>query len=150
MISRYERLLGVTTEISKLISKISAIEMKRYGLRGSWARYLLLIKEHDGTVTAARLSTLSSRNKADVSRSLAELEEQGLVERTSSAAYRAKLTLTPKGREIAEALYARASEIVEAASEGIGDEDRKILYAALARLSKNLSEISKSPTRGTE
>lgn len=143
-------LSGVTTEISRLISKISAAEMKRYGLRGSWARYLLLLKKHEGRITATRLSALSMRNKADVSRSLAELEEQGLLERTSSA-YRARLILTPRGREIADALYNRAMEIIETAGRGISDEDRKILYTSLEKLSKNLGEICKELGRaGTE
>lgn len=117
--------------------------MKRYGLRGSWARYLILLRKHEGSVTAAKLATLSSRNKADVSRSLAELEEHGLVERTSGAAYRARLTLTDRGREISDTLYARALELIGFVGKDISEEDREVLYRSLESLSKNLDEISK-------
>lgn len=143
MISRYERLSGVTSEISRLIAKISATEMKRYGLRGSWARYILLLARYEAGITAAKLSALAARNKADVSRSLTELEEHGLVERASGGAYRAKLTLTDRGRDIADALYARTVQIVELAGAGISEGDREILYGSLERIVKNLNEISK-------
>lgn len=142
MISRYERLSSVTSEISRLIAKISAEEMKRYGLRGTWARYIIVLREHDSGVTAARLSALTGRNKADVSRAVAELLEHGLVVRTSGG-YRARIMLTDNGRDIADALHARAIELIEFIGKDISEEDRHVLYRSLDSLAKNLALISK-------
>ena len=143
MISRYEMLSSATAEISRLIAKISAAEMKRYGLRGTWARYLIALREYNSDITAAKLSVISARNKADVSRALSELEEHGLVKRVSGGNYRVRVTLTDKGREIADALHARAVDLIKFAGKDISDGERDILYRSLASLMKNLEEISK-------
>jgi hypothetical protein len=56
--------------------------------------------------------------------------------------YRAKLILTNEGRRAAEYVCERAEKAVNAAGQGLGDDDRKIFYGALAIIEANLRRIS--------
>ena len=141
MISRYERLTSTIAEISRHINRISTAVMKEYGLRGSWAKYLLVLKRHPAGITAARICNLCERNKADVSRSLAELEELGLISKLSGGSYRARLALTERGVEIANKLEVRANELIAFVGNDISDCDRELLYTSLDSIAKNLEAI---------
>jgi len=141
MLSRYERLSAAISEISRLINKISAEVMKSYGLKGSFAKYLLVMQRHKLGITAARLCLLCERNKADASRALAKLEELGLIIKASSGRYRAKLLLTERGKEIATAISTRAMEVISFVGKDISDEERDSMYRSLETISKNLEAI---------
>ena len=55
--------------------------------------------------------------------------------------YKAKLILTPKGKEIADVILKRVDVAVELAGLGLSDENRKILYASLDIIESNLKKI---------
>ena len=141
MLSRYEKLSSAISEISRLINRISADVMKSYGLKGSWAKYLLVMHRHRMGLTAARLCLLCERNKSDASRALAELEELGLIMKVSSNRYRARLILTEHGNEIALGIAKRAMEVISYVGKDISEEERNILYRSLDSISKNLEAI---------
>lgn len=141
MVSRYEKLSSSLSEISRMINRLSAQTMKDYGMRGTLAKYLLVMKRHKNGITASRLCTLCERNKADVSRALAELEELGLAEHPSGASYRAKFALTEQGYSIATSLELRASELISYVGKDITDEEREIFYRALESIAANLQAV---------
>lgn len=141
MISRYEKLSSSLSEIGRLIQRLSDRVMKDYGLRGALAKYLLVLRRYKTGVTASRLSTLCERNKADVSRALGELEELGLVRRLSGVSYRAKISLSDKGMEIADSLAIRAGEVIAYVGKDISEEERTIFYHSLESIAKNLEAI---------
>ena len=142
MISRYELLSAYVTDISREISKISATEMKRYGLRGSSAKYLLVMLSHGAPMTATRLSQLSGRDKADVSRALAELHDGDMILQTGGGKYRARIALTEKGMEIARQLHDRAMAIIGYVGKDINDGERELLYRMLSSILKNLHALN--------
>ena len=142
MISRYEALTSLVTKISKEISKISATEMRRYKLRGPAAKYLLIMKEHGSPLTSVKLSRLSGRDKAEVSRAVGDLLERGLLTQTAGGRYRAKLSLTTEGVEVAEDLSRRAYSIIEYVGKDITDSEREILYRSLESISNNLKSLN--------
>lgn len=141
MLSRYERLSSAISEISRLINRISADVMKAYGLKGSWAKYLLVMHRHRMGLTAARLCLLCERNKSDASRALSELEELGLIMKASNSRYRARLILTERGNEIALGIASRAMEVISFVGKDISEEEREIFYHSLDSISKNLEAI---------
>ena len=141
MLSRYERLSSAISEISRLINRISAEVMKSYELKGSWAKYLLVMQRHRMGITASRLCLLCERNKSDASRALSELEELGLIMKLSSGRYRAKLILTERGNEIATGIASRAMEVIGFVGKDISEDEREILYRSLESISKNLEAI---------
>lgn len=145
MIGRFERFSYAISEISRLWHRIAGEEMGKYGLKGSYSVYFTTLYRYDGGLTAAQLVDLCSRDKADVSRAMSLLENKGLIARESSdgKAYRALLTLTHQGREIAKQINARAEAAVELASHGLPDEKREIFYEALELITGNLQKLSR-------
>lgn len=141
MISRFEKLSSTISEISRIIQKISSQIMREFGLRGSYAKYLLVLMRYPDGITATAICDICERNKADVSRALCELWEMGLVERISRGTYRAKLTLTQKGREIADELKLRASRVISYVGKDIEDQERDVFYRSLESIATNLEAI---------
>ena len=144
MKSRYEEFTGMISAISRSIQKIERDEMVKYGYKGAYAQYLAVMNRNPEGITSAQLCEMSDRDKAAVSRIVAEMEAKGLVVRnsTSDNMYRAKLVLTDEGRRAAEHVCRRASAAVEAGGQGMNDENRKIFYETLALISENLQHVS--------
>lgn len=55
--------------------------------------------------------------------------------------YKAPLRLTEKGRAAASGIAARIDRIVDAASEGLTEQERAVMYRALTRISGNLERF---------
>ncbi len=145
MLSRYEHFSSLISSLYRSIQKIEREEMVKYGFKGAYAQYLAAMNRHPEGVTSAQLCDICDRDKAAVSRAVADMESKGLVLRRGEKdnLYRAKLTLTDTGRHAAEFVARRGQEAVEAAARGMTEEDRKILYATLALISTNLQSICK-------
>ncbi len=144
MIERFEGFTSGINGIYRYILKIEREEMEKYGYRGSYALYLAIMSRFPDGITATRLGELSDRDKAGISRTLAEMEENGLVVRQTNKNnfYRAKLILTDKGKEAADFVREKAISAVSEAGAGISDEDRRVFYDCLFTIAQNLKKIS--------
>ncbi len=143
MVERFEHFSLSIFNISRYWNKLTTEEMKKYGLRGSYALYLVIMASHEGKLTAANLSELVERDKADISRAIAAMEEKGLLRRVGDS-YRACLELTAEGMEVAKSLNERATIAIDLASQGVSDEHREIMYHSLDQITENLRAMSKS------
>ena len=132
MKNRFEHFSLDIFNISRYWNKIATDEMKKYGLRGTHALYLLMLDGYEGEITAARLADLCQRDKADVSRALADFQKKGILEPYSGPRYRATPKLTPLGRTI-------ASQIL--AGQGITEEMRENMYHCLDLIAANMRGI---------
>lgn len=141
MLDRFEQFSAAISAIYRDIQKIEKDEMDRLGYKGAFAQYLVLLCRHPDGLTAAEICELCDRDKAAVSRVMAEMEEKGLVTRTGSA-YRAKLALTELGQDAADFVACRAEIAVLEAGKGLSDRDRIIFYDALSRIATNLHTLS--------
>lgn len=144
MIDRFERFTLSIFHISRYWNKIATDEMKKYGLRGSYALYLLMIAGDEGELTAAKLAALCQRDKADVSRAMAIFQEKGILEPYKGAKYRASLKLTEKGMELAKQINRRAGIALEQAGNGLSEEMRDDMYRSLDIIAANMRVISES------
>ena len=146
MLERFEQFTAAISALYRDVQKIERDEMEKQGLRGAFAQYLLAISRYPKGITAAALCEVCDKDKAAVSRIVTEMEARGLVERETDGVsqYRAKLRLTPAGEEAAAFARKRASAAVELAGAGVSYEDRKVFYAALARISASLQQISRT------
>lgn len=140
MVQRFERFSYAIFEISRCWHRIAAEEMEKYGLKGSHATYLTTLYRYPQGITAAKLSELTGKDKADVSRMTAIMEKNRLIVKEGSS-YRAMLKLTAVGCEAAEHVRARAGVVVENASRGLSDEHREIFYNTLELIVTNLQNI---------
>ena len=144
MVDRFERFTYAIIEINRYWHKIAADEMSKYGLKGPFAHYLITLYRYPDGVTSVQLGELCDKNKADVSRALAILEEKGLAvrETQNNSYYRAKIKLTAKGRAAAEQVQQIAERAVGIGGKGLTDEHRQIFYEALERITANLRQIT--------
>ena len=143
MLNRFEQFTAAISALYRDIQKIERDEMEKQGLRGAVAQYLLAISRHPDGITAAELCEACDKDKAAVSRIITELEIKGLLikKNEGSSQYRVKLYLTAAGEQAAAFVQERASAAVELAGDGLSEEDRKIFYSALERISTNLQKI---------
>lgn len=145
MVSKYELFSLSLSCMYHDIQKIERTEMAKFGLKGPHAQCLLAMSRYPTGITAARLCEVCEKDKAAISRTVAELEEGGLVQRKerNGNRYRAPLVLTEKGREAAESVNQKARQAVEQAGEGLDDAQREVFYRVLALIAGNLHTICK-------
>lgn len=122
------------------MQRLQRMEMEKYGLKGIHAECLLAILGSPEGVTGARLSRLCGKDKAAISRTVADLERQGMLERSGSR-YRAPLRLTEAGRAAALAIRQKELQSVEQAGQGLTRESRENCYAVTALLARNLHAL---------
>lgn len=144
MVSRFEQFCASVSSIYYDIQKIERVEMAKYGLKGPHAQCLIAMKRFPEGITAGELCAACEKDKAAISRTLAQLEKEGLVERADpdGSRYRSLLRLTARGMEAAQQVDARAELAVETAGAGMTDAQRELLYDALARIAGKLQVIS--------
>ena len=153
MLDRFEQFSYSISNIYRHVMKIEREEMEKYGLRGSYVQYLVAMTHFPEGITSSKLSEICDKDKAAISRIVAEMEGRGLIARETEKAnyYRAKLVLTEEGRRAAHYVCDRAEKAVTAAGMGLGEEERKIFYGVLAIFEANLRRISREgiPERGS-
>lgn len=145
MISRYEIISNSVACISRDIQRLERMEMAKYNLKGPHAQCLLTLSRFPQGLIATQLCELCEKDKAAISRTVAELEESGLIRRLerNGTYYRATLVLTEAGQEAATAVSRKAKQAVELAGEGLTDADREVFYRVLAQIAENLHTICK-------
>lgn len=143
MVERFEQLSYFVYSIYRAIQKLEKEEMEKHGLRGAYAQYLVAMSRNPEGLTSARLCEICDKDKAATSRFVAEMEEKGLVVRQggSFSMYRAKLTLTEKGQEIADKVLKKVNVAVELAGRGLDEDSRGVFYATLGLIESNLKKI---------
>ena len=143
MHSRFEQFSLVISSIYGSIQKIERDEMVRCGLKGAYAQYLTILNHFADGITAAELCELCDRDKAAVSRAIADMEQKGLLIREGGTAYRARLRLTDAGKDAAEFVCRRGQTAVELAGGALSEEARQSLYTSLALISDRLQTLCK-------
>lgn len=145
MLDRFEMFSYSIHNIYKCITQIERDEMEKYGLRGSYAQYLVIMSRFPEGITSSKLSEICDKDKAAISRIVSEMEDKGLLIRKTDKEnlYRAKLVLTEEGVNAAEYVCDKASRAVSLAGGNLGDEERRIMYGALAIIETNLKRISR-------
>ncbi|MBQ8621857.1 MAG: MarR family transcriptional regulator [Oscillospiraceae bacterium] len=145
MITRFERFTAAIAGIHRDVQKIERDEMEKFGLKGAYAQYLVVMARYPEGITAARLCDLSDKDKAAVSRAVAEMEKKGILirEDVNESGYRALLKLTPQGKKAAEYVFGKAKTAVAVAGDGLTAEQRIVMYDTLEHIAANLKEITR-------
>ena len=126
MVSRFEQFTSAVFSINRCVQKIERVEMAKFGLKGPQAQCLLAMVRYPEGITSSQLRTICDKDKAAISRTVADLEQEGMIRRVTHNGnrYRAMLMLTAQGLEAAQQVRERAQLAVEKASEGMTDEER--------------------------
>lgn len=144
MLGRYELFSASIFRLYRDIQRLQREEMEKYGLKGALAHYLTILVRFPEGVTAARLGEICDKDKAAISRAVAEMEQKGLLRRQLSgdSGYRALLVLTEEGKVAADYVARRAEKAVEAAGGELTEEERRVMYTALGQVADKLHAIS--------
>ena len=148
MIDRYAHFAAAISNINQHVQKIESQKMRAYGLGGSCAQYLVAVHTRGEGLTMSELGEICQKDKAAVSRNVAQLEVKDLVKRRNQggALYRSKIFLTEKGEKAASELTSAACKAVELAGKGLTQAERENFYKALDLISENLKTLLKNAT----
>ncbi len=143
METRFERFIYNLAEIDLYWHRIAGNVMKKFGLKGSHAIYFVKLREYPEGLTSTQISTLCSKDKADVSRDINALEAKGLLKRLQGkSSYRAAVMLTEEGKALAATVAEIANAAVETVGKDLSEEDRNVFYNSLDSITKNIRELS--------
>ena len=94
------------------------------------------------SLTSKQLCDICDEDKANVSRSIEFLKENGYIENSvdTKKRYKSPLVLTEKGNDIGKTLHEKVGEILADVSKGITDEERGIMYRCLNTINNNLQD----------
>ncbi|MEE0967838.1 MAG: MarR family transcriptional regulator [Clostridia bacterium] len=142
MHKRFTQFTLLITRISRSIRRLKTDEMKKWGLKShhvSCLYYLYCSK----SLTATELCEMCGEDKSALSRAIEALENEGYIDCNIKAQkrYRSPLVLTEKGMEAGKRIYDRVDQVYKEASEGISEEDRRILYSCLDKICLKLEEM---------
>ena len=143
MIQRFEKLTNGVARIYKSIQKIKKTEMRSLGLKGNHVMCLYYLHQHPEGLTAADLCNICSEDKAGISRTLSDLESKKYIRYDlpqGDKKYRAKATLTPKGKECSTKVNNLILQAVMAGGKGITEEERHVFYRVLMLIADNLEQ----------
>ena len=138
MIQRFDAFVSGITSCYKYIQRIKAMEMTEFGLKGTHVMCLYNLRRNPAGLTAAQLCGLCAEDKAAISRTVSELRSRGYITTLSEKAYRAMLTLTAAGQELARKFDQLIEGWVTAGGDGLTDEERVDFYKSLSAIAENL------------
>lgn len=145
--SRFEDFVGLITLISKEIQRIKAVEATKLGLKGSDIMCLYYLGQHEEGLTGSELAREADVTRAAVSRTIARLENEGLVEvqdgQGAGSRYRAPVRLTERGRDVTAEANEIIRSVVQEAGEELGDIQRVQMYRSLNVIYEKLKGISR-------
>ena len=147
MEERFETFTVLIARINRGIKRIKAEEMAEFGLKGPHVSCLYYLS-CCGEMTAAELCERCDEDKAAISRSLDNLEKNGYITCASGAGrrYKSPLRLTEKGKTVGCAISEKIIRIVDAASEGLSEEDLAHFRRCVAVFSRNIDCIRRGGT----
>ena len=138
MIQRFDAFVSGITACYKYIQRIKSMEMTEFGLKGTHVMCLYYLRRNPAGLTAAQLCGLCAEDKAAISRTVSELRSRGYITTLSEKAYRAMLTLTAAGQELARKFDQLIEGWVTAGGDGLTDEERVDFYKSLSAIAENL------------
>ena len=149
MIQRFDAFVSGITSCYKFIQRIKSMEMTEFGLRGTHVMCLYYLHQYPTGLTASQLCGLCTEDKAAISRTVSELKNRGYVTSLSQKAYRAMLTLTTAGQEVARKFDQLIEGWVSTGGDGLSDEEWFDFYKTLSTITDNLRSRIETETKQT-
>ncbi len=145
MEERYQLFTTLITKCARSVKRIKSNEMSGMNLKSFYVSCLYYLYANEKPMTAKELCDICEEDKAYVSRSIDALEKDGYVVCNSKTVkrYNSPISLTEKGVLLAKEVARKIDGIVNEASEGLSEENRKIFYASLGLICGNLERICK-------
>ena len=142
MEERFKTFTVLISGINRCIRRIKTEEMAEFNLKSPHVSCLYYLYKAN-SLTAKELCDICEEDKANISRSIKYLEENDYLTCKSQTPkrYQSPLVLTDKGREVGGIVAKKIDAILEAASDGLSEDERIILYRSLALIHENLRNL---------
>ena len=141
LIERFILFINNINQIYRCVQKIKSSEMTEFGLKGMHVMCIFHLNHAKTTLTAAQLSAICSQDKAAISRAVSELGAKGLLvsnEQENQPKYRAPITLTKRGKEVANKMDQVIKLVADKGGDGLTNEQRMNFYQVLTLIANNL------------
>lgn len=142
---RFERFTLLIDGIHKSINKIKFDTAPYLGVKSVHVFWIYELALHPDGLTAAEIASVSMVDRSLVSREIAALEKGGYVKREDTGKkrnYNARITLTAKGRALAEKITEEAIGVQSMVDVGITDAELENFYSTLEKLYANFAAIT--------
>ncbi len=143
MEGRYQLFTTLITKCARAIKKIKNSEMSELNLKGLHVSCLYYMYASKKPLTATELCDMCDEDKANISRAIETLESGGFIVCNSKTLkkYNCPIALTEKGEKVALIVVKKIEDIINKASQGLSEENRKIFYSSFTLISNNLDKI---------
>ena len=145
MLTRFEQFCSIISTIYRDVQRLGREVMIQYGYKGAFAQYLVVLCQNPEGLSASQLSELCDKDKAAVSRVVAEMQEKGLIHRECGecSVYKSKIKLTEEGQRIACSVCQSVHETVAAVAGELTEEERDAFYRSLGLIHGKLDSLIK-------
>lgn len=145
MKERFRTFTVLITKIYRAIRRIKNEETEKYGLNNPHVSCLYYLYKNEA-LTLKELTDICLEDKAILSKAISLLETNKLIvcDSDKKKRYNSYFRLTDQGLKIAKSIASKIDNILDYASGGINNNDRKVLYRSLSLISKNLDKLCES------
>lgn len=142
MDERFQLFTVLITSINRSIRRIKTEEMAEFELKSHHVSCLYYLYK-EGALTAKELCDICEEDKANISRSIKDLESRGYLfcNTKRMKRYQSPLELTEQGKLLAARIEAKVNHVLSIASKGLSDEERQMMYHCLETIDQNLQSI---------
>ena len=140
---RFKTFTVLIASLTRNIRKIKTEEMAKWKLKSPHVSCLYYLYQRK-SLTSKEICEICEEDKANISRSIEYLEENGYIKCKSEMRkrYKKQYELTEKGYEIGKSLSERIDYVLLRASEGVSEEERLIMYKSLMLINDNLQKLN--------
>lgn len=142
---RFEKFTLLIDGIHKSINRIKFDTAPYLGVKSVHVLWIYELSLHPKGLTAAEIAAASMVDRSLVSREIAALKKGGYVESEDNGnkrGYNTRITLTDKGRELAEKITKEAIAVQSRVGNGITAEELESFYSTLEKLYANFASLS--------
>ncbi|MBR7161764.1 MAG: transcriptional regulator [Clostridia bacterium] len=145
MEERFQTFTVLIAKLNRCIRKIKTEEMAEFNLKSPHVSCLYYLYKSEN-LTAKELCDICEEDKANVSRSIDFLEENGYItgKPKTGKRYKSPLILTEKGKEAGEHIVRKIDSILDSVNQVLSDEERTSMYASLNAVCDRLQTICDS------
>lgn len=141
---RFNTLLLSVESIRKSIGRVKNRIVSDANLKSVHALWIYKLYENPDGLTAAELAVKSGIDRSLVSREIKALVDGGfIIAHTAEHRrnYNFRITLTDKGRLLAQEMIRVVLEIQNYVSRDISHEEREVFYSVLGKIERNLQTV---------
>lgn len=148
-VDRFETFILLIDAIHKSINRLKTDIAPQSPIKSVHTMWLYELLRNPAGLTSTEIASKTMIDRSLVSREINALIREGLVKSDSKdrkRSYNSIITLTDKGRELAEHIVTAALKIQNAVSHNVDKDELSVFYSVLERIYNNIDELSNKKT----